>query len=375
VAQEALALRDAGLDVTVLCPVGAAPEDAPLEVWEGITIHRYRLTAAQGGIAAYAREYGSAARSVARGVRTLSADRPFAVIHVANPPDLMFAAARVGAARTGARLIFDHHDLFPELLELRYGRSGSLGRLARWIERYALRRADVVVVPNTSYRQIALDRGRRAPEDVFVVRNAPDSARFQRVDPDPGLRRGREHLVTYLGVMGPQDGIDHALHALARLSDREDWQAVFMGDGMVRPAMEALAVELGLRDRVDFTGHVGDETIIRVLSTADVGLAPDPSNPFNDQSTMNKILEYMALGVPTVAYDLPEARLSAGDAALYASAGTPESLADSISTLLDDPARRTEMGRVGRERMADELSWNRSREALYAAYCRALQLD
>jgi glycosyltransferase involved in cell wall biosynthesis len=242
-------------------------------------------------------------------------------------------------------------------------------RLTLLFERLAFRLADVVIATNESYRRIALTRGGKRPQDVFVVRSAPDLARFHAVAPDPSLKKGRPHLLAYLGVMGPQDGIDYALRALALLRERRtDWHAVFIGDGDVLADMRRLAADLGLGEYVEFTGRVPDEDVMRILSTTDVCLAPDPKKPHNDLSTMNKILEYMALARPIVSYDLVEARVSAGDAALYAEANDAESFARCIDELLDNPARRATMGAAGRARLEQKLSWEHSERALLEAY-------
>jgi glycosyltransferase involved in cell wall biosynthesis len=211
------------------------------------------------------------------------------------------------------------------------------------------------------------------PEDVFVVRSAPDLKRFRSAAADPSLRQNKAHLLAYLGVMGPQDGVDHALRALALLGrTRSDWRAIFIGAGDVLGEMQELAGRLGLNGAVEFTGRIPDEDVIRILSTADVCLAPDPKNPLNDVSTMNKIVEYMALARPIVSYDLTEARVSAGDAALYAVANDIEDFARCVDALLESPDLRERMGRAGRQRVETDLSWSRSEERLFAAYERAL---
>ena len=209
------------------------------------------------------------------------------------------------------------------------------------------------------------------PERTTVVRSAPDLTRFVPVAPDETLRRGRRHLVCYLGVMGPQDGVDYALRSLASLRDdlgRSDVQAAFLGHGDAWDDLVALAHELGLDDCVEFTGRVSDEDVARYLSTADVCLAPDPKNPLNDVSTMNKIVEYMAMSRPLVSFDLIEARVSAGDAAVYATPNDEREFAALIAELLDDPERRARMGALGRQRVEQELSWEHSRRNLLAAY-------
>jgi glycosyltransferase involved in cell wall biosynthesis len=371
--QESRALTDAGWRVAVVCPQGTTRDTARFEVTDGIEIHRYPLTPASGGPLGYAREYGSALWRMRRIAFRLARTRRFDVVHACNPPDLLLPAVR-RLKRRGAAFIFDHHDLVPELYESRFGRGRDrLYRLTVSAERLTFGLSDVVISTNESYRDVALQRGGKRPEDVFVVRSAPDLTRFEPTPPDDSLKRGRAHLIAYLGVMGPQDGIDHALRALVELkAQREDWYAIFVGAGDVLPAMQRLAAELGLTQDVEFTGRLPDDDVRRILSTADVCLAPDPKNPLNDVSTMNKILEYMAMSRPTVAYDLVEARVSAGEAALYAEANDESSFAARIDTLLNDPGLRSQMGATGRKRIEAGLSWEASTRELLRAYDRAL---
>jgi glycosyltransferase involved in cell wall biosynthesis len=365
-------LTAAGWQVVIACAQGPDRDDAPYEVLEGIEIHRYPLRPAASTLG-YAREYGQALWRLRKLVRKLASERRFDVVHACNPPDLLLLAAR-SLRRQGTRFIFDHHDLVPELYRSRFGRGEDLGyRATLRAERVAYRMADVSLATNGSYARVAVERGGMDPEDVFVVRNGPDLTRFRPVPADPAWRRGRAHLISYLGIMGPQDGVDHALRALAALRElREDWHAVFVGDGDALPAMRALADELALGDHVEFAGWRGDDDIRRILSSSDVCLAPDPPSPLNDVSTMIKIPEYMALGRAVASYALPESRVSAGDSALYAAPGDPDSLGRCVAELLDDPARRERMGAMARERIETELSWQHSEGALLAAYARVL---
>jgi glycosyltransferase involved in cell wall biosynthesis len=374
--QECRTLTGAGFDVSVICPQGTKRDRDPFELREGVAIHRYPLEVATGGMLGYLREYGSALWHTWRLARKLERERRFDVVQVCNPPDVLFLAVRF-LRRRGARFVFDHHDLVPELYLSRFTRGRDFFyRLTCFLERATFRTADVVISTNESYRRVALTRGRKDPADVFVVRSAPELERFGPRAPDAALKRGRAQLIGYLGVMGPQDGVDHALQALALLRERRsDWYAVFVGEGDVLPAMKRLALDLGLDDAVEFTGRLPDEDVMRILSTAAVCLAPDPKNPLNDVSTMNKIVEYMAMGRPVVAYDLVEARVSAGDAALYAKANDAVSFAACIEELLERPEQAAAMGARGRARVADALSWERSEQALLAAYDRALCRD
>ncbi|MFE7240839.1 glycosyltransferase family 4 protein [Streptomyces sp. NPDC057580] len=369
--QECTTLRDAGWTVHVICPQGSTRDTEPEAEVDGVRIHRYPLRAATGGPAGYLREYGSALWHTTRLARKVG---PVDVVHACNPPDLLFLPA-LWLKRRGARFVFDQHDLVPELYLSRFGRGEDLlYRAVRALERLTYRAANVVLATNESYRDVAVRRGGRRPSDVFVVRSAPQTDRFQPVPPEPELKRGKPHLLCYLGVMGPQDGVDYALRALAKLRDefgRTDWHAVFVGSGDAFDAMVELSRRLELGEQVQFTGRIPDADLVRYLSTADVCLSPDPRNPLNDVSTMNKVLEYMAMGRPIVSFDLKEARVSAGDAAVYAPANDEAEFAKLIALLLDDPEQRTRMGKIGQERVSGQLSWRNSQASLLAAYAAA----
>jgi glycosyltransferase involved in cell wall biosynthesis len=373
---ECRALRDAGYEVVVICPRGDDADRLLFEWHEGVEIHRFPTPGTSHGFMGYVREYAMAFIRVALLVRRLSRRRRFDIVHAANPPDFLLAAAWP-LKRRGARFIFDHHDLAPELYQTRFRRGKDvLYRLALVLERLSFALADVVIVTNESYRRVAINRGRKGPADVFVVRNAPDTRRFRPRPPDVSLKRGKDHLITYVGLMGPQDGVDVALRALRCLLEiRRDWHATFVGDGQVFDEANALARELGLEAMIDFTGFVrDDEEIVRLLSTSDVCIAPEPKSPLNDVSTLIKIAEYMAAGRPIVAFDLTESRVTAGEAALYAAPNDEASFARCLAELLSDPARRERMGRLGRARIEELFSWDRSIRALLAAYDRALDV-
>jgi glycosyltransferase involved in cell wall biosynthesis len=367
------ALTGAGYDVTVICPQGATRHREAYERLDGVDIHRYRARHAEGGVASYGVEYASALWSMGRLAARLAAKRPFDVVHACSPPDFLLLAV-LPLRRHGTRFIFDHHDLTPELFASRFGRPRGPVHLATLLaEQVAFRLADVVLSVNESYRRVALNRGRRRPEDVHVVRTGPDLTRFQQRTPEPELKRGKPYLLSYVGVMGPQDGVDHAIRALAALHRRrQDWHAVFMGDGEMLDEMRALAADLGLDGAGEFTGWVEHDTVSRVLSTSDLCLAPDPKNPLNDVSSMIKISEYMAMSRPIVSYDLQESRVGAGDAAVFAAANDVEDFAARVDELLDDPDRRRAMGEAGRARAEGVLAWEHQERSLLGAYRQAL---
>lgn len=370
---QSTALARAGYEVTVVCPEGEQRDRGDFEQIDGVAIHRYKPIRADERAAAYALEYLAALWSIRRVARRLARERPFDLVHACSPPDFLLLAA-LGLRRDGARFIFDHHDLTPELYLTRFG-GGLLFRVTLAAEQVAFRSADVVLSVNDSYRRVAIERGRRDPADVAVVRTGPDLTRFVPSEPDPSLKGGKRFLLSYAGVMGPQDGIDHALRALAELRAlRDDWHAVFMGDGDVVEEMRALTVELGLAECVEFSGWVEHDTIGRVLSSSDACLAPDPKNPLNDLSSMIKISEYMAMSRPIVSYDLAESRFGAGEAAVFAAPADHAGFAQLVSDLLDDPERRAAMGAAGRARVESVLAWAHQERSLLEAYSRALEM-
>lgn len=370
---ESRTLVDAGFEVVVICPQGEGHDTAAYERLEGVEIHRYPARFASGSTLSYLREYATALWRMSRLAWRVGGKRGFDVVHACNPPDLLLLAALPLKLR-GARLIFDQHDLVPELYQCRFGQRGILYRLARFAERLTFRLSDVVISPNESYRRLALRRGAKRPEDVFVVRNAPETSRLYPQDGEVALKRGRRHLLAYVGVMGPQDGLDLAVQALGHLRElRDDWHAVFVGDGDMLERVRELAHRVGVADQVEFTGFLHEDGgVRRVLASADVCLAPEPKNPLNDASTMIKIAEYMAMERPIVAFDLAESRVTAGTAAVYAEPNDPSSFARCIDGLLDDPDRRALMGAFGRERVENGLAWEHSQRHLLAAYARAL---
>jgi glycosyltransferase involved in cell wall biosynthesis len=368
---ELLALREAGYEVSAICPMGEGGEAAH-EVLSGIHLWRYPPPPPTRGFLSYVWEFLYCWLQTARLTVVVRVKRGFDVIHSANPPDTFWAIALPFKA-LGVKYVFDHHDLCPELYLARFGerRAGSLPHLAlRGLERLQFACADLVVSTNESYRQVALGRGRKRPDQVCVVRSGPSHRRFATVrEPDPALKRGKPYLVAYLGVMAPQDGVDHLVRAAQILSrQRSDVAFTLVGAGDSFDDLKALAGSLGLNGVCRFTGRIPDADVERVLATADVCVSPDPLNPLNDVSTMNKVLEYMACAKPIVCFDLREHRASAGEGALYAEPNRDEDLAANIARLLDDAPLRERLGALNRRRFLDELAWEHNAGTLLAAY-------
>jgi len=367
--QEATTLRDAGYLVSIICPSGKGCEKR-FEAIDGIDIWRYDLLLEGKGAKGYLVEYAVALSwTLVLSLRVFFG-RGFDVIHACNPPDLFFLIG--GFFKLfGKKFVFDHHDLNPELYEAKFGRRDLFHRLMLALEYWSFRTADVSIATNESYRRIAIDRGRMPSERVFVVRSGPSLERLEILPAEERFKCGRRYLVGYVGVMGKQEGIDHllrAVHHIVHQLGRSDVQFGLVGGGTSLEEMRAYAVELGIADFVTFTGRVPDHELLAMLNTADVCVNPDIANDMNDKSTMNKIMEYMALGKPIVQFDLAEGRISAQRASLYARKNDAVDLAGRIVELLDDPVRRAQMGEFGRRRVSEALEWRYEAPKLLAAY-------
>ena len=367
--QEARALRGAGAVVSVICPTGKSFE-ARYEVLEGIHIYRHPLPSEGKSGLGYLAEYATALYWECRLALKIARTRGFDIIQGCNPPDLIFLIAWLFKP-FGKKFIFDHHDINPELYEAKFGRRDFFWRLLLIAERLTFWTADISIATNESYRNIAIRRGKMPPEKVFVVRSGPDLSRVKSTPANPIWKKGRKYLVGYVGVMGAQEGIDLLLESVLEIviqRQRTDIQFCIVGDGPSAAELRALCTEMGLDDYVTFTGRSPDQELFEILSTSDVCVNPDRVNEMNDKSTMNKILEYMALSKPIVQFDLTEGRHSAQGASLYAAPNDPVSFADGILTLIAAEPLRTEMGRIGRERVVDALSWEHEKPRLIAAY-------
>ncbi len=368
--QEATTLAANGHDVSIICPTGKGYEKT-YEVISGIHIYRYNLPFEAKGARGYAVEYSCALFwTFVLSLRVLFT-RGFDAIHACNPPDLLFLVGGFYKLFLRKRFLFDHHDINPELYEAKFGKRDLFYTLLRKLERWTFQAADVSIATNESYRRIAIDRCGMDPHRVYVVRSGPSLDKWCVSKPNPSYKKGRRYLVGYVGVMGQQEGIEFLLQAARYILHdlgRTDVQFVLVGGGPMLDDMRALAHEMQLDDYVSFTGRVSDETLLEALSTADVCVNPDVANEMNDKSTMNKIMEYMALGKPIVQFDLLEGRFSARDASLYVRRNDPIAMARGIAELLDDPERRARMGAFGRHRIEHELEWRHEVPKLLAAY-------
>lgn len=373
--QEARTLRDAGYTVSVICPVGG-PYTARYELLEGIHVFRHPLPFEADGALGYAVEYGSALFWEAVLSWKAYMKVGFDVVQACNPPDLLFIVAGFWKYLFGKPFLFDHHDINPELYEAKFGKRGFFHKLLLAFERITFRTADVSIATNDTFKEIAIERGGMAPDRVFIVRSIPDVSRFQRVEPDPALRRGAKHLIGYVGIMGAQDGVDLLVEAMAELvakRGRRDVHCAIVGSGTELEKLKRLAAACGVADNITFTGFLSGPSLMRALSSFDIGVIPDPKNTYNDKISMNKVFEYMTLGIPFVGFDLAETRKIAGDAALYADVSEPSALADRIAMLADDAALKSQLASIGQARAKALLRWDTERAQLLGAYELALK--
>ena len=356
---ECQTLAEAGYQVAVVCPKG--PGDPSRAVLNGVELYKYRPYAPGGSKTSFVAEYlYSFLATFWLSLQAARKGRIYAV-QACNPPDIFWPIGLAFRALFGSRFVFDHHDLCPELYESRFPDGPKTVHSALlFLERRTVATADHVIETNDSYRAVDIERNGAAPQRSTVVRTGPDPDRLKPVAPVPELRRGRRHLVAYIGVMGPQDGVDIAIQVadvVVHELGRDDISFTLMGSGDSWQDLLALRDKLGLEDYVEMTGRVPDETVAAVLSTADVGLSSDPKNPLNDVSTMNKTMEYMAFALPVVAFDLRETRVSAGEAGVYATPNDVPEMAKLLVELVDDEDRRKAMGAAGRARVERELAW------------------
>jgi glycosyltransferase involved in cell wall biosynthesis len=367
---EATTLRNSGYTVSVISPKGHG-YDASEAIIDGIHVYRHSIPLEARGALGYLAEYSLSlfwefvlALKVAR-------RSGFDVIHACNPPDLIFVIGMLFKGFGGKSFIFDHHDLNPELYEAKFKRRGFFWRLLVLAEKMTFKTADVSIATNESYRHIAESRGNMPSERVFVVRSGPNLDRVKRVAPDQGWRNGRRFLVGYVGVISKTEGLDLLLAAvdhIVHVRGRSDIQFAIVGSGPEWAEISKLTSTLGLGDYVTLTGRVEDAALFSVLSTADVCVNPDRVTPLTNLSTMNKVMEYMALGKPIVQFDVTEGRFSAQDASVYAKPNDPIDFGEKIIELIDAEDRRERMGEFGRRRVTESLAWQYEQTKLLAAY-------
>lgn len=373
--QEACALRDAGWSVSVICPTNAQ-HTALEEVIDGIAIYRHSLPLEARGAKAFLVEYTAALFHEFRLLLKVQYGRGFDVIQACNPPDLIFLVA-APFKLFGKRFVFDHHDVCPELFEAKFGRRGLFHRLLLLAEKLTFRTANLVISANETYREIAIRRGGKKPEDVVTVYSVPDRARMRRVEPNRALRKDWRVTLGYVGIIADQDGVDHLVRCLAHLRNDHgltDVGAVVVGDGPAMESVRALADDLGVAEYITFTGYLRGEALLAALSTFDIGIIPDPVNEYNDKISMNKVFEYSALGVPSVSYSLTETRRLLGSTGSYAEDATPAGLARACLPLIVNDEERRRYGAAALALAESKFDWAREARDYVEAYDRLLPI-
>lgn len=371
VRNEATSLVRAGYAVAVIAPGRRGQRSR--EIVAGVEVFRYPDLVRGSGLWTYTFEYVYATvASLVLGIAASMLERT-SVVHAHNPPDTYFLVASFFKL-FGGKFVYDHHDLAPELYRARFPGKGSrpsVYRALTVLEGLSCRLADRVITTNESYRQVEIERAGVPAEKVTVVRNGPGPDKLRVADFDPELRSRAGTMLAFVGDMGYHDGVDYLLRVLQHMVydlGENDVYCVLVGKGDAREDMRSLASSLGLEGHTSFPGYLPDDAVRRILCTADICIDPDPSNEFTDRSTMLKMMDYMALGRPIVAFDLPEHRATAGDAALFVRPNDELEMARAIIGLMADPARRSAMGEIGRRRVEEKLAWHHSVEHLLGAY-------
>ncbi len=367
---EANSLAAAGYRVTVIGP--AAEGERWFEQFGDVAGYQFPPPPMANGLLGYFVEYAYALSVIALLTLWVAIRRGFDVIHAHNPPDFLVVIG--GFWRLfGKQFIFDQHDLAPDMYLSRFSPTGNrlLHRALLFFERLSCRWANHVIATNDSYKRLQVERCGIPANRITVVRNGPEPWHLHRFEPDDALRGGVPNVIGYVGMMGQQDGIDYLLRALAILRfelNRFDWRCILIGKGPAMDDLRQLAAQLGIADSVHFTGWVDYEKVPRYIAATDICVVPDPSNEYNDHSTIVKVMEYMAQAKPVVAFDLPEHRVTAGDTALYARPNEERDFAQQLLRLMDDAELRRRLGEAGHRRVMESLTWEHQEAHLLAAY-------
>lgn len=366
---EATTLRDAGYHVSVISITGTNATER-YQLLDGVAIYRYPAPPTTSGTLSFIWEFTYCWLWTFYLSLKILRREGFDIIHACNPPETFWLIG-LFYKLFGKKFLFDHHDLSPEMYLSRFGKQGLAYRLLLMLERYTFKTADMVLTTNETHKRVAIERGGFPEDKVYIVRSGPDHERLRPDQPDNCLRQGKQYMVSYLGVLNPQDGVDTFVRVadlLVHHHQRDDIHFVVMGSGDAEDDLRALSDHLGLADTIQFTGWAELDVIRRYLSTSDICVDTMPKTPYSDAATMNKILEYMSVARPIVVFDLVESRVSAGDAAVYAIPDDMEDMANKIIALLANPDQREGMGRIGRERIENELAWQHQQRFLLQAY-------
>ena len=367
--QEANTLAEAGYKISIICPKGKECEKS-YEVINNISIYRHPIPVEGNDLPGYIIEYSAALFwEIILAFKVFFAEG-FDVIHACNPPDNIFLIGAIFKL-FGKKFVFDHHDINPELYMAKFKKKGIFHRILLIFEKFTFKVADISIATNESFKNIAIHRNQMPHEKIFIVRNGPCFKRLKIYPPINELKKGKKYLISYIGVIGQQDGLDYLLDAARYIRDikgRDDIFYAILGDGPYLLKLKEKCSSYNLDDIFEFKGMLYGDNMLNYLNTADICVSPDEFNEMNDKSTMNKIMEYMALGKPIVQFDMKEGKYSAGEASLYAKPNDSMDFAKKILFLLDNEELRIKMGQFGRKRVDNELKWDKTKLNLIKAY-------
>lgn len=358
VRMEAESLVESGLSVEVLAP--REPDRPIRELIRGVRVTRFPLPEGHGKLLGTAVEYLAASCVITAAVLPRLARTRSGTLHVHNPPDFFFPLLWLARWR-GWSTVFDHHDDAAGMLEAKLGRATRVVSLMAWMRNQSARAADLTITTNDTQTNLVEAAARR----VIVVRNSPP---VWFTDHRPSPPSGRAKLV-FLGEIGVQDRVERAIDILWQLvkDQRVDVELLIIGDGPQRRAVEERARQFNVSDRVTVTGWVPLEEVPVLLASAHVGLDTAPPTDVNHGSTMVKILEYLAVGLPVVASALRETEVTGGEAIVAVEEDSAEAfVAPLIELLTSADAWRASADRARARGM--ELLWPAQAAALIAAY-------
>jgi glycosyltransferase involved in cell wall biosynthesis len=365
--KQAKSLLEAGFEVSMICRSDPGNHGAT-----GARVYSYPAPRDASSKLGFVWEYGYSWLMTLGLVVRIAITRGFDVIQIAGNPDIYFTIA--GPLRMlGKKVIFDQRDLAPETFTSRYGRSsGVIYSILLWLEKQSFAAADHIIVVNESLRLRAVDRGAAPAERVTIVGNGPVLSRTLGRAAAPGLKGGRPHLAVWVGMMGPQDSldvavrmVDHLVHQLGRT----DCQFAFVGDGDARGGIEEFVESLDVGAWVTFAGWLDESRAFDYLATADIGIETN----LVDFVSPVKVMEYMAFGLPVVAFDIDETRRLTAGTALLAEPGDVADFARQLERLLDDADLRESMGKAARRRVETAVAWDHQATAYLSVFERALE--
>ncbi len=366
---EAKTLKEFGYDVSVICPIEKSSSET-YEYKNGVEIHRHPRPMDVNKRLGFVWEYANALMWEFILSFRIYRNKKFHVIHAANPPDQIFLIALVFRLLK-VKFIFDHHDISPENYLAKFGGKDVFYYVQKLLEKWTFKTADVVISTNESYKKIAIERGGKNPQNVFVVRNGPRLDEVEFLPANNKWKNGFKFLGVYVGVIGNQEGLDNFLRIVWNLVNVHNVRTIkflVIGRGPELNNMITLCKKMEIEDYIQFTGYIPYHDFYEALASADFAVNPEYRNSFTDKSTMLKIMDYMTFGIPIVQFRTTEGMVTAGDAAVYVDRNSEDEFANAIIRLISDNDGMKRMGEIGKRRIKESLNWERQKVFLKMAY-------